>query len=191
MKSRLSYTTGTPLLLLALSLLFGACSVKHPSVTLGSANSLHIEAADAELEKKIFALKQALVSLATSVDEKEAERLSRHAVLYPYYLAEQYALVSPPHLHNFLINAGFKERGLCYHWALDMMAYLREQKFKSLEICRVVSLKGSLREHHGLVVTAKKQPLSEGIVLDAWRDSSQLYFGRLSEDEAYLWRKRE
>jgi hypothetical protein len=46
---------------------------------------------------------------------------------------------------------------------------------------------GNLGEHNAVVVTAKGQPFSEGIVLDAWRDSSDLFFTKVEEDREYFW----
>ena len=173
--------------MLTFIIVFTGCSVKHAQVGLSADETLSLEVTDEQVQAKILSLQTALQSLSSEVSEDEAKAFSRGAVLYPYYLAERYDLVSPPNFHNFLITIGLKERGLCYHWAGDLMDYLHKQNFKSFDLYRAVVEQGNLGEHNAVVVTAKGQPFSEGIVLDAWRDSSDLFFKKVDEDREYSW----
>jgi len=166
---------------------FTGCSVKHAQVGLSEDQTLLLSTPDEKVQNKIDSLQEALQSLSSEVSEEEAKAFSRAAVLYPHYLAQGYELVSPPNLHNFLITIGLKERGLCYHWTGDLIAYLQKQSFKSFDLYRAVVEQGNLGEHNAVVVTAKGEPFSEGIVLDAWRDSSDLFFKKVDEDREYLW----
>jgi hypothetical protein len=163
------------------------CSVKHVQIDLSADEALSLGTPDDRVQDKILSLQEALQSLSSEVSEEEAQSFSRAAVLYPYYLADRYDLVSPPKFHNFLITVGLKERGLCYHWTGDLIAYLQKQNFKSFDLYRAVVEQGNLGEHNAVVVTAKGQPFSEGIVLDAWRDSSDLFFTKVEEDREYFW----
>ena len=181
------WVQGRAAVVFAVLLLLCGCSVKHAQVSLSSEEKLSLNASDAAIEAKIVSLQKALQSLSSEVDEEESKTFSRAAVLYPYHLADRYDLVSPPRFHNFLITIGLKERGLCYHWANDMIAYFGRQGFKSFDLYRAVSAQGSMNEHNAVVVTAKGQPFSEGIVLDPWRDSSELFFEKLEKDRGYLW----
>jgi len=173
--------------LLLLVLVFGGCSVKHTRVGLTDTRTLVMKVPDAQIEYKILRLETAIRSLSAEVDEAEAKAFSRAAILYPRYLAQRYELVSPPNLHNFLITVGLKERGLCYHWAGDLMAYLKKQKFNSFDLYRAVARQGRINEHSSIVVTARGRPFAEGIVLDAWRNSSDLYFEKVTLDKEYRW----
>lgn len=173
-------------LLLIFSIIFTGCSVKYTQVEFVE-ETLYLEKSDPKIEKKILLLNEALESLSSAVNKDEAKVFSRTAVLYSSYLAEEYELVSPPNMHNFLITIGLRERGLCYHWTNDIIEYLKKQEFKSFDLYRAVFQQGKLNEHNSIVVTAKDQPFSDGIVLDAWRDSSDLYFEKLSEDKDYDW----
>jgi len=166
---------------------FTGCSVKHMHVDVSTDKILPLRTPDERVQDKIVSLQKALQSLSSEVSEEEATAFSRTAVLYPHYLAERYDLVAPPNFHNFLISIGLKERGLCYHWVGDLMAYLKKQRFRSFDLYRAVVEQGKLGEHNAVVVTAKGQPFSEGIVLDAWRDSADLFFGKVDEDKEYLW----
>lgn len=174
-------------LLFTFLVVFTGCSVKHAQIDLFAGGTLALSTPDDQVQDKILSLQKALQSLSSEVNEEEAQSFSRAAVLYPYYLAERYDLVAPPKFHNFLIIIGLKERGLCYHWAGDLTAYLQQQSFKSFDLYRAVVEQGNLGEHNAVVVTAKGRPFSEGIVLDAWRDSSDLFFKKVDEDKDYLW----
>ena len=165
-------------MLISLSV-FSGCSVKHAQIDLSADDTLSLRVPDEGIEDKIASLEETLRSLSLEVSEEEAKAFSRAAVLYPYYLAKEYGLVSPPKFHNFLITIGIKERGLCYHWAGDMIAYFQKQNFKSFDLYRAVVEQGNFDEHNAVVVTAKGRPFSEGIILDAWRDSSELFFKKI------------
>lgn len=166
---------------------FSGCSVKHAQIDLSADETLSLRVPDEGIEDKIASLEKTLQSLSPEVSKEEAKAFSRAAVLYPYYLAKEYDLVSPPKFHNFLITIGIKERGLCYHWAGDLISYFKKRNFKSFDLYRAVVEQGNLGEHNAVVVTAKGRPFSEGVVLDAWRDSSELFFKKVEEDQDYHW----
>ncbi len=170
---------------------FVGCSVKYVQVELSEDERVSLSMPDKRLQDKIVSLQKELQSLSSEVSEDEAKAFSRAAVLYPYYLAKEYDLVSPPKFHNFLITVGLKERGLCYHWTGDLIAYFQKYNFKNFDLYRAVVEQGNLGEHNAVVVTAKGRPFSEGIVLDAWRDSSDLFFKKVGEDREYQWVKNK
>ena len=168
-------------------MLLGGCSVQQARVEFSDKNIVLFKRADKKVKIKLISLTRALRLLSPRVNKKEAKIFAQAAVLYPHYLAEKYELVSPPYFQNFLITLGLKERGLCYHWASDLITYLKDQELKSFDLYRAVVNEGSMREHHAVVVTAKDRPFSEGIILDAWRNSSDLYFEKLKDDKDYDW----
>lgn len=173
-------------ILILLSIILSGCSVKS-EVSLSNSGTLSMPVSNVKVENKILALEKAIRLLSPEVNAEEAKEFSRIVVLYPLYLAQGYALVSPAYVHNFFVIVGLKERGLCYHWASDLTAHLEQQKFKSFDLYRAVAEQGNIGEHNSIVVTAKDQPFSSGIVLDAWRYSSDLYFQRVTEDKDYNW----
>lgn len=139
---------------------------------------------------KIKQLQQDLVSLSNNIVESEAEQLAESSINYSLFLADEYRLVRPPYLHNILVRIGIKDRGLCYHWSEDLLEKLTSLELKSFILHRGVAYRGSnLREHNCVVVTAMGQDFSEGIVLDPWRDSGDLYWTRVNIDR-YSWEKR-
>lgn len=132
------------------------------------------------------ALRDHLLQLDRSVDPVEAEKLARQAVERAAELAIQYRAVKPAWLHNWLVNSGHRERGLCYDWANDLFPALYALGLHSLELHLAVARMDTRREHNSVVVTARQQSLDQGVVLDAWRSSGRLWFGRVATDK-YPW----
>jgi len=137
---------------------------------------------------RIKKLQQGLVALSATVDESEAQILAVTAVRESAVLAEEYQLVRPAVAHNLLVVLGIKDRGLCYHWTQDLMNRLEALDLKSLQLHWGVAYRGSeLREHNCVLVTARGQGFVQGIVLDPWRNSGNLYWARVTED-SYPWK---
>jgi hypothetical protein len=138
--------------------------------------------------EKIERLEQELVGLSAAIDKTEAQILAESAVRESAVLAEEYKLVRPAVAHNLLVAFGFKDRGLCYHWTQDLMKRLQALDLKSFQLHWGVAYRGSeLREHNCVVITARGQDFFEGIVLDPWRNSGNLYWARVTKDE-YPWK---
>ena len=119
----------------------------------------------------------------------EADRIAQEAFNYSAYLAQKYALVRPAVLHNVFVRLGFKDRGLCYHWTEDLMRRLKSMQLTAYQLHWGVAYRGSeLREHNSVVITAKNQAFEEGIVLDPWRNSGELYWALVKSDR-YPWQE--
>ncbi len=126
------------------------------------------------------------------IDAAEARRLSREAILYSRKLATKYKVSTPPLVHNFLVNVGMKERGLCYQWSDDLYAHLHSFHFQSIQLKPVgANIKKYWSEHNALVVLPRNDDtMHYGVLLDPWRDSGTLYFVPILKDPAYTWRIR-
>ena len=140
--------------------------------------------------QKIQALTQMLLNTSKHIDRIEAEDFAKSSVYYAQKLARKYKVTSPPLWQNTLVNLGFKERGLCYEWANDLWVYLKSKKYKSLKLYYVGADIGSYFEHNALSVSAKELDVNDSIVLDAWRNSGDLYFIEIDKDKKYSWQKR-
>ena len=137
---------------------------------------------------KVRQLEQELIGLSAAIDKTEARILAETAVREAAVLAEEYQLVRPAVSHNLLVVFGVKDRGLCYHWAEDLMKRLDALDLKSVQLHWAVAYRGSeLREHNCVVITGSGQPFLQGIVLDPWRNSGNLYWVRVTED-SYPWK---
>ena len=156
-----------------------ACSVKYDSEMQNQS--------EYENKRVIEKLQKTIQSLSLDVNESEAKKVASIAVLYSKFLAHEYKLVKPPLYHNTLIQLGLKERGLCFHFAEDLIKELKKQDLKTLDLRWVVHKKADYWEHSSIVVSAKNQPIQNGIILDAWRDSGKLYWNNFLKDTRYIW----
>lgn len=137
--------------------------------------------------RKVDALKKDLAALNQQTDWIESKRVAETAISYSSYLAEEYQLVRPAILHNVLIRLGLKDRGLCYHWTEDLIKRLQALNLKSFQLHWGVAHQGSeLREHNSVVITAKGQNFENGMVLDPWRNSGDLFWA-LTKFDRYPW----
>ena len=181
--ARLSITLSAILLLSACS------SVQFDGVSVDKKGSTVVKAIVSEDEKKIVELYQAIMTLGPNIVESEAKFVAREAVLYPKVLANRYKLMNPPLFHNVLVNYGRRERGLCYQWTRDMGLQIN-RPMKSLHFFHGVAFRRNYwKEHSTLVVAAKGESVPDGIVLDPWRNSGDLFWSRVKDDKKYPWVK--
>jgi len=141
----------------------------------------------ARIESRIAALQGRLKGLGKATDPDEARRVAQTAVAGSLELAEGYRVATPALWHNLLIQMGVRDRGLCYHWTEDLMKRLQSLNLKTYQLHWGVAHKGSdLREHNSVVITALRQPFDTGLVLDPWRNSGDLYWAAVRQDD-YPW----
>ncbi len=162
---------------LVLVLLLNACAaVPKPGLTV-------------KRQIKVQNITNSLKALSPTISPEEAQQIAKITVYYPLQLAKEYRLTKPPLMHNALVNLGSRTRGLCFHWAKDLLNALEKQKFKTVDLYWAIANKGSItREHSSVVVTAKKHNFYSGVVFDGWRDSGILYWKPVKEDLRYDWR---
>lgn len=153
--------------------LLSGCAVKQEELNTGRG----------KLEK----LTRDLMALGKNIDPKEAKIFAKEALSYSSELAGKYKLMAPANFHNLLINMGYRERGLCFEWSEDMMAHLKKQKFKSFDLRWGVAYKGEPLEHNSVVAVAKGGSFESGILIDPWRDSGELYWGKMDDDRVFKW----
>ena len=139
-----------------------------------------------EVQQEVASLRDALLGLSTAVSPRDAARTAARAHETAGNLKREYRVLGPPQFHNFLVNAGVRKRGLCHQWTRDLMAQLSALNPKTLDLHWGTARAGTLREHNTVVVTAKRQPFADGIVLDPWRHSGRLFVGRVADDR-YPW----
>ncbi len=129
--------------------------------------------------------KLANMLMQLSHDPIESKELATLAVTHSKVLANRYNLVSPPLYHNFLVNSGQREKGLCYDFVDDLMAEIRTRNFKHFRFRWGRANADQLDEHNVIVVLGSNTPFQEGIILDAWRNSGILYFTKVKDDPKY------
>ncbi|MDD1749287.1 MAG: hypothetical protein LUO89_05360 [Methanothrix sp.] len=143
-------------------------------------------------QERVASLEQALTALSPDVDKSEAELLAETAISYSLELAGKYHMLRPPILHNLLVNLGLRERGLCIHWTEDLLNRLSGLGMKSLELHWGIANHDVLLrlEHSSVIITACGQSFEEGLVLDPWRHSGELYWTRV-KDDSYPWKPEQ
>ena len=131
----------------------------------------------------------AIRSLSVDVDPTEAQRAARIAIEYSQQLALQYEVTDSPVMHNFLVNIGVKQRGLCVDWTSDLLVRLQQERFYSLKLqWGIANYQAAFRiEHSTVIVSARGNSLDQGLVLDPWRYSGYLFWSPTLEDPIYKW----
>jgi hypothetical protein len=137
------------------------------------------------------ALRGKIMALASSVDPEEAQRVAQLAYTLGRDLKREWRVVWPPGYHNFLVNTGARKGGLCFQWAERLLLRLAEQKWETLEFHWAESFETTMSEHNVIVVTAKGQHFSHGILLDNWRYGGRLVWGPIIEDPHYQWKENK
>lgn len=136
---------------------------------------------------EITDLALAIRSLSEHVPFADANETSRLLIDTTVELAKQYDMASPALYHNILVNTGFRERGLCCHWAEDLHAKLRGLQSNSLKFDWLVARLGSqLREHNTVVIYPAGSSWENGIVFDPWRNAGIPHWSKVSNDK-YPW----
>lgn len=135
-------------------------------------------------------------SLDKSITYEEATQLSQDIFRETKRLSKEFKLTSPPYWHNFLVNVGLREKGLCYHWSDALYAFVLERDYPSFEFHLMGANIGEYwSEHNVLMVIGKDKRMQEdiiqeGIIIDPWRDSGKLYFSKVKDDTDYVWKHR-
>lgn len=132
-----------------------------------------------------------LQSLDKNISQEEAKQLSQDIFHQTQMLTKEFELTSPPVWHNFLVNVGVREKGLCYHWSDALYVYLSKKQYDSFDFHQMGADIGKyFMEHNVLVVVSKGGKLEDGVIIDPWRDSGKVYFSKVSEDTKYKWKHR-
>jgi hypothetical protein len=128
-----------------------------------------------------------IAALSPNVDPEEAQRLAAVAYTTGRDLKKEWRVVWPPGVQNFLVHTGARKGGLCFQFAERLLLRLTELKWETLEFHWAESFDRTASEHNVIVVTAKGQPFSQGILLDNWRYGGRLIWGPIVEDPHYEW----
>jgi hypothetical protein len=140
------------------------------------ARALRFELSKADAQKA-EKLAQQLAALSPRVNPEEAKLLAACAFATVGKLRPEYRMFGTPIFNNFLVYHGIRKRGYCYHWAEDLLVALDKLKLRTLELRWGEAHAGTWRENNCIVVTAKGQPFSQGIMLECWRHMGHLFFG--------------
>lgn len=142
-------------------------------------------------QSNIDKLAMEIQGLGPDVDPAEAKRAAHIAYTYSLQLAQEYQITDPPIVHNAKVINGYRERGLCNHWAEDINKRLKQEQFRTLKMHWATALPTTFRIiHHTAVVTRRGDTIDNGIVLDPWRYGGVLFWSKTRADKRYNWRPR-
>lgn len=136
-------------------------------------------------------LRGQIAALAPGIDPEEARRVAEIAFTTGRDLKREWRVVWPPGLQNFLVNTGARKGGLCFQFAERLLLRLAAQKWETVEFHWAESFETTASEHNVIVVTAKGQPFSRGIILDNWRYGGRLVWGPVVDDPHYSWHENK
>lgn len=174
--------------------LLAGCDAPAPGP--GAAPALNLaEAGGGEqaIEAQIAALTEALVALGPGVDRGEAARMAQISVRQPLVWAREWQVVDSPLRHNIKVIHGQREKGVCRDWANALHAALRQGNFRTLQLhIGMANARNVKLEHVSVVVSARGQPMENGLLLDPWRiGQGRLWYGKVTEDPRYKWETLE
>ena len=142
-------------------------------------------------QREVKALAASLYQLNREIPYSEALKLSQDVFSTTQTLTQTFKLTSPPQAHNFLVNVGLKEKGLCYHWSDALFVHLKAEKYPAFDFHLLGANIGDYwSEHNVMVVVSKGKSWESGVLLDPWRNSGRLYFSSVKEDTKYTWKHR-
>lgn len=169
----------TLVLLLLLPVLNG-CAVSKP----------HAELPPDIAKQRIGELQLAILALGDGVDTDESLRAAKIAFEYSKQLARKYEVTDSAIVHNLKVNLGIRERGLCIDWTSDLLARLKREDFYSLDLhWAIANYETAFRlEHSTVVISASGYSMYQGLILDPWRNSGDLYWAPVLHDPGYAWK---
>jgi len=143
-------------------------------------------------QSQIDRLSVLLYGLDRGIARKESMTLSLDIFQKTRNLTKEFELTSPALWHNFLVNIGLRKKGLCFHWSDALYIHLKQKYKKHFEFHLVGANIGEyFLEHNALVIVAKGGKVEQGIVIDPWRNSGNLYFSTIQNDSKYKWVHRK
>ncbi len=139
----------------------------------------------------VDALELTIRSLGPNIDPAEARRAAEISYSHSQQLKQDWRVTDAPIVHNAKVINGFRERGLCNDWAQAMTRRLQQENFRTLDVHWATSPPTTFRIiHHSAAISARGDTLEDGVILDPWRQSGDLFWGAIAEDERYNWRPR-
>lgn len=182
--------SGRPAAILLMALALGGCATVPPPEQLGcrfdGAEDVTPAATRTAREEE---LGERLQALGPQVDPAEARRVAALALSKSIAQRREYDVTTAATVHNLMVVNGSKKRGLCIHWTRDLLDALRAADLQTFTLYWGIANEGNvLTEHSTVVIAARGEPFTKGIVLDGWRHSGCLYWGPTTDDR-YAWKQ--
>ena len=142
-------------------------------------------------QNRVTELAQLLQTLDNNIPFESAQSLSVEIFQQTDQLRAEFDPVSEPHVNNFLVNIGVKEKGLCYEWSDPLYLYFKRKSYRYFSFHLLVANKGKyFQEHNVLAISSKKGKVEESVIIDPWREPGQVYYLKVKDDKKYVWEHR-
>ena len=143
-------------------------------------------------QQRITQLNREIIALGKNVDPHEARLAATIAIRYSRKLAQEYDISGSAIGHNLKVNLGLRDRGLCIHWTEDLLTRLQQERFQSLDLhWAIANYEATFRlEHSTVIISARNDSLYQGLVLDPWRHTGDLFWSPTLADRQYPWRPK-
>lgn len=129
--------------------------------------------------------------LSPSVSADDARRITYCAVMTGTELAREWHVSSVsrllPGLQNLYVKMGTRKGGYCFQYCAELLRRLEAMKLQTVEFHWAESQPGRMSENNAIVVTARGQPFSQGVLLDEWRAQGHLAWTQVTKDPEYKW----
>lgn len=129
--------------------------------------------------------------LAPGVSPDEARLVTRVAVTSGLELAREWKVPAAaallPGLQNLFISMGTRKRGYCFQYSHELLLRLNALNLRTLDLHWAESQPDTSAENNAIVVTARGQAFSKGVVLDNWRCQGHLAYTMVTKDPDYKW----
>jgi len=144
-------------------------------------------------KNEVEQLSSKLQALQSGISYKKSRLLAQDIFKQTQRLTKKFELTSPPLWHNFLVNIGIREKGLCYHWSDALYVHLEQKNYEHFSFYLIGANIGKyFSEHNALLIVSKgARSIKGGVVIDPWRESGKLYFTTVENDKEYTWKRRK
>jgi hypothetical protein len=112
----------------------------------------------------------------------EAIEIARTLIGSTRELNKRYKMGRSALFHNFLIKVGAKEGGYCYQWVRELLKAMPPVKYRHFERHWGVHKKDKYTENNAIIITWRGEPISAGIVYDAWRGRGSPFWRCVADD---------
>lgn len=118
---------------------------------------------------------------------QETNQLSLQIIPEIHRLKKTYKSSPLPIINNMMINAGMKKRGVCKHWAEDLLEFLKPIKRNFFHVTWGTANPNKSTEHNVAVLFPIGKSFDQGLIIDPWRTAGRPFWVKITEDKHYKW----
>ena len=144
--------------------------------------------AGTDLKQLLLGLQEAAQREQAAVRD-EADRIVQAVLGVFQQKGKEWNMLSSAIMNNMLINMNIRKNGFCWHWVEAFMEVLYPMELNYYDLHWGVAYVHTMRENNSLVITAKDQAFTEGVMIDAWRSSGRPFW-RIVKEDRFPWVER-